>query len=224
VTAPKNDPEVASAESVAGLAREIEGLRRAVDPLRDVGGRVEDLARLVGQLTDTVNALRSRRGPAPAPSWLLLPTDEAVVGRVLGELCAWLHTIYLRYPDGAVALPECWLWHPDVVEELLWLMHAWCVAYQGSTASVQLAGDWHDRQRPGVARRIRQSVGSCSVERHLTRPEWDQHPTGAAPVPGIDAVAVIARWWAERRDEPAPEPTAHRAPGSASATNGAPHR
>jgi hypothetical protein len=33
-----------------------------------------------------------------------------------------LHTIFLRYPDGAGALPECWLYHPDVVEELTWLL------------------------------------------------------------------------------------------------------
>jgi len=179
------DWEFARADALAGLAREVEGLRRAVDPLRDVGGRVDDLGRLVGQLADAVAALSTRPGPAPAPSWLMAPADPAVVERVLSELCAWLHAIYLRYPDGAGALPECWMSHPDVVEELLWLMHAWCVAYQGRTASVQLAGDWHDRQRPGVVRRIRTLAGSCSIERHQTRTDWDQHPTGATSVPGI---------------------------------------
>ena len=94
-----------------------------------------------------------------------------LVEQVLGELCAWLHAIFLRYPDGAVALPVCWLYHPDVIEELLWLMHAWCAAYQGKGASVQLAGDWHDRQRPGVVRRIKSGAGSCSIERHQTRPD-----------------------------------------------------
>jgi len=218
-------PEFARADALAGLAREVEGLRRTLDPLRDLGGRVEDLAGLVGQLTDTVTALSARPGPTPAPSWLMLPTDPATVQRVLAELCAWLHAIFLRYPDGATALPECWMSHPDVVEELLWLMHAWCTAYQGKTASVTLAGDWHDRQRPGVARRIRASAGSCSVEKHLTRPDWDQHPTGAVGVPGVDAVGSIAGWWAERRDDPAPEPAAPAAPHppvpSGFVTNGA---
>jgi hypothetical protein len=213
--------EFARAEAVAGLAREVEGLRRAVDPLREVGGRVDDLARLVAQLTDAVTALSRRPGPAPAPSWLLAPADPGEVERVLSELCAWLHAVYLRYPDGMAGLPECWMSHPEVVEELLWLMHAWCVAYQGKTASVQLAGDWHDRQRPGVVRRVRAGAGSCSVERHQTRPDWDQHPTGAAPVPGVDAVASIAAWWATRRDDPAPEPPA---PTAGFVTNGAQHR
>jgi len=200
--------EFARVEAVAGLAREVEGLRRAVDPLRDVGGRVDDLARVVAGLADAVAASSKRPGPTPAPSWLMLPADPAVVEQLLGELCGWLHAIFLRYPDGASALPECWLWHPDVVEELVWLMHAWCVAYQGAAASVQLAGDWHDRQRPGVVRRINKSAGSCSTEHHQTRPDWDQRPTGATPVPGTDAVGAIARWWAAHRDDPAPEPAA----------------
>ncbi|QNG55629.1 hypothetical protein H6H00_15460 [Pseudonocardia petroleophila] len=210
-------------DALAGLAREVDGLRRAVDPLRAVGGRVDDLARLVAQLADTVTALSQRPGPAPAPSWLMVPADPAVVERVLVELCAWLHAIFLRYPDAAGALPPCWLWHADVVEELLWLMHAWCAAYQGKGASVQLAGDWHDRQRPGVVRRIKQNAGSCSIERHQTRPGWDHRPTGATPVPGNDAVGVIAGWWAVRRDDPAPEPATAPSPAGA-APHGGHHR
>jgi len=198
----------ATVTALAGLAREVDGLRRALDPLQSLDGRVEDLARLVGQLTDTVTALSRRPGPSPAPSWLMAPTDPDLVARVLGELCTWLQVIFLRYPDGAGVLPECWMSHPDVVEELMWLMHAWCTAYQGPAASVQLAGDWHDRQRPGVIRRIRSSAGSCSVEKHQTRPDWDQYPTGAPTVPGIERLAGIAGWWAGHRDDPAPEPTA----------------
>ncbi|WP_246633574.1 DUF2637 domain-containing protein [Pseudonocardia nigra] len=188
---PQPDPEVAAA--VAGLAREVDGLRRTVESLTGMPGRVDELARLVTQLADTVAAVSARPGPTPAPSWLLLPDDEDVVARVLGELCAWLHAFYLRYSDAAASLPECWLWHPEVVEELLWLRHAWCAAYQGKSASVALAGDWHDRQRPGVVRRIKQYAGSCSPERHQARPEWDQTPTGAAPVPGRCGRAVHRR-------------------------------
>lgn len=217
MNAPGKDAEFARADAVAALAREFEVLRRAVDPLREIGGRVEDLARLVGQLGDKVAALSQRPGPAPAPTWLLLPVDRGAVERILGELCAWMRAVFLRYPDGVAALPECWMRHPDVVEELLWLMHAWCAAYQGKAASVQSAGDWHDRQRPGVVRRLRLSAGSCSIERHQTREDWDQHPTGAVPVPGAAGVPAIAVWWAEHRDDPAPEPAPH---GAGFATNG----
>lgn len=219
------------AEAVAGLAREVHDLSRAVQSLREVPGRVEqlgsrteELGKVVGQLSEAVQALTRRPKPVPAPSWLLLPDDPQMVERVLGELCSWLHAVFLRYPDGAAAVPECWMRHPDVVEELLWLMHAWCAAYQGATASVQLAGDWHDRQRPGVVRRVLRSAGSCSAEKHLTRPEWDQYPTGAPAVPGAGEAAAMAEWWGARRDDPAPEPAAPERPGPASSVLNGAHR
>ncbi len=197
---------------MAGLAREVDGLRRVVEPLRGLPNRVDDLTRLTGDLTTTVAALTARRAAAPCPSWLLLPADPALAGGVLEELVGWLGVVYLRYPDGADHLPECWVWHPDVVEELLWLMHAWAAAYQGAQASVALVGDWHDRQRPGVVRRIRQSAGSCSVENHQTRPGWTRRPSGAPQIPGIDSLGSVADWWGSRRDDPAPEPAARRSP------------
>ncbi|MBC3190931.1 hypothetical protein H7X46_07630 [Pseudonocardia sp. C8] len=203
---------------LAGLAREVDALRRRLDGLDPLRGRVDALGRLVAQMADTLATLAARRRPRPAPSWLLAPSDTDEVRGLLEELCAWLSVVFLRYPDGAQVLPECWLWHPDVVEELVWLMHAWCAAYQGPDASVGRAADWHDRQRPGVVARLRKSVGSCSPERHQARPGW-QAPTDAAPtVPGIDAdadaVEMIVGWWAERRDQPAPEPPPAAAPSA----------
>jgi hypothetical protein len=130
-----------------------------------------------------------------------------VARHILDELIGWLAAVYLRYADAATGLPECWLWHPDVVEELLWLMHAWLAAYQGPTASVTLVGDWHDRYRPGVVRRIRTSAGTCSLENHTTRDDRPRHLGGTA-VPLDDAVERIAAWWGAHRDAAAPEPTA----------------
>lgn len=208
VVIPSDDPSYASAAAVAGLAREVEGLRRTVEPLRDAVERTDELARLVAQLADAVSALPARPAPTAPPSWLVLPADTGAAGHVLGELLAWLHAVYLRYADGAAVLPECWPWHPEVVEELLWLMHAWLAAYQGKHASVAAAGDWHDRARPGVVRRIRSAVGTCSLENHLDRDGWGQ-PMHRGPrlVPGAQAADLIAAWWGEHRDEPAPEPT-----------------
>jgi hypothetical protein len=191
---------------VAGVARELEQLRRAVEPLLELPQRVDDLTRLATDLTNAVAALSARRTATPCPSWLLLPADPDLAARVLDELVGWLAVVYLRYPDGADHLPECWVWHPDVVEELVWLMHAWAGAYQGPQASVAAVGDWHDRQRPGVVRRIKVSVGTCSFENHTTRAGWDRRPSAAPTVPALDHVASIAAWWATRRDEPAPEP------------------
>jgi hypothetical protein len=112
--------------------------------------------------------------------------------------------VYLRYPDAAAGLPDCWLWHPDVTEELLWLMHAWLAAYRDEHAAVSLAADWHDRYRPNVVRRITTAAGRCSLENHQSRES--QPLPGAPEVPVAVAAEPIATWWATQRQDPAPEP------------------
>jgi hypothetical protein len=195
-----SEPETASAAAVAGLANEVEALRRIVDPLP---ARIDDLARLTAALAAQVRDLAAAPAPRAMPSWLVAPADVDAVRRVLAELDAWVDLVFLRYHDAGVVLPECWLWHPDVVEELLWLMHSWLAAYQGEKASTALVGDWHDRQRPGVVRRIKSCAGACSLEVHRPRDERHQHQ-----LRNPDAGDLIARWWATARDAPPPEPTA----------------
>jgi hypothetical protein len=132
---------------------------------------------------------------------------------LLADLIGWLGQVYLRYADAAKGLPECWLWHPDVIEELLWLWHAWHGAYQSGEASVRAAGDWHDRLRPGVARRIADYTKACSLESHLP-----DRAIGAPAVPTADAIEQIAIWWTSRRTEPGPAPTDHQLQAAAAAT------
>jgi hypothetical protein len=210
--APGSPPSPDAGGVVAGLAREIDQLRRAMEPLLGLPDRVDDLTRLVTDLTTAVAALTARKAAQPCPSWLLLPADPALAGQVLDELAGWLQVVYLRYPDAADHLPECWCWHPDVVEELLWLMHAWAAAYQGPQAGVALVGDWHDRQRPGVVRRIKTTAGSCSIENHQSRTGWTRRPSGPPAVPGHHSVATVADWWGARRDQDAPQPPPRPAP------------
>jgi hypothetical protein len=192
---------------VAGLAREVEVLRRRVDGLDPLTARVDRLDEMAARTADTLKTVIGRKAKPPAPSWLLAPTDDGEVAGLVDELTAWLGAVFLRYPDSASVLPECWLWHPDVVEELLWLMHAWLAAYQGPDASVAAAGDWHDRQRPSVTARIRKSAGSCSIEAHQTRPGWSAPGGAPVPVPGLEHATAITRWWAQHRDQAPPEPT-----------------
>jgi hypothetical protein len=205
-TFPPHDEPDSPADAIAGLAREVETLRKQAETLAAVPARVDALARLVAQLADTVTNLAARADVLPPPSWLMLPADPEAARQLLDALTAWMAQVYLRYPDGAECLPECWCWHPDVVEELVWLMHAWLAAYQGKHASVQLVGDWHDRQRPGVVRRIRQGSGRCSLENHQTRHGWTTASTAAPTVPALDALDAIAGWWGLDREQPAPEP------------------
>ncbi|MEC3974571.1 hypothetical protein [Amycolatopsis sp. H20-H5] len=188
--------------ALAGIAREVEGLRKTVESVPSLFQQVEDLARVVQDLAASVAA--GSGGGDAAMSWLVMPADLPVARAVLDELCGWLREVFLRYPDGAGALVECWLWHPDVVEELLWLMRAWLAAYQDEDASAGRAGDWHDRYRPGVVKRIKTSTGTCSLENHQPGGSHHRH---APVVPLIDAVDQVAAWWATARANAAPEPT-----------------
>jgi hypothetical protein len=188
----------ASAAALAGVASEVEALRRIVTPVAE---RVDELAAMTAELADRIRDLGARPSTRAMPSWLVAPADLDVVRDVLADLDTWLRTVFLRYADGSLALPECWLWHPDVVEELLWLMHTWLAAYQGEKASAGLVGDWHDRYRPGVVQRIRARAGACSMEAHLAGALERQYRKRRP-----DASALIAEWWANGRDTPAPEP------------------
>ncbi len=209
-----NGTAYATTSSVTGLAREIDGLRRDLTEILPLKARLDELADLVTKLADAT-AVPAGVGIV---SWLDLPTDPPDTAlAVLTELIRWMEVVYLRYSDAARTLPECWLWHPDLVEELLWLMDAWCAAYHDNTAPVSLAADWHDRYRPGVIKRINTTAGRCSLEAHQPR-DTDTEPddSGAPVVPLAEAVAPIAGWWATHRRDPAPHPDpAHLATAAA---------
>lgn len=217
---PERDDRYATAADLGNLVREVDELRRTVGAVATSAGRIKDLAARVAGLAETVHDLQTRPGVTPPPSWLNAPTDTGWVSEQLDELAGWMQTIYLRYTDAAQSLPDCWCFHADVVEELLWLMHAWLAAFQGSKASVQLVGDWHDRLRPGVVRRIRATAGTCSPEAHLVREGWRQVVTGAPPLPAENDLTTVATWWADDRDSQAPEPLGARAYAFGSALDG----
>ena len=186
--------------AVAGLAREVEAMRRAMRQVPTTG----DLARLAAMQSPSVR----RPEPEAAPSWLTLPAGVTNARAVVSDLTSWLADVYLRYADAARDFPECWLWHPEIVEELVWLMYAWLAAYRDDDASVRAVGDWHDRLRPGVVRRIHSYAKTCSLENHLPgRPR----ATGTPHVPVIDsdpaAAEAITAWWSQHRDQPGPTPT-----------------
>ena len=203
----------ATSTAVAGLAREVEALRRGVAELRDLPRRVEQLAAMVARLAEQAAAPGDDAADGTV-TWLDLPDDNAppsTNGRavveaelVLARLVEWMGRVYLRYADAARSLPACWLWHPEVVEELVWLRQAWLAAYADLEAPVSLAGDWHDRQRPSVARRIRDYAGTCSIEAH--QPDGERRVPAPA-VPLADAAGAVASWWATDRAGLAPIPT-----------------
>lgn len=197
--------------AVAGLARDLEALHRQVDDLAKLREKVTALAEVVTTLADTVAATPTGNpSPPPAPSWLAFPSDTdgtatatTAARELLTALAEWVRDVYLRYDDATGKFPTCWLWHPDVLEELLWLRAAWQGAYAPGAPRTAV-GDWHDRQRPMVVRRIRDYAGVCSLEAH--GPGRGQHR--AAPgIPHPEAIGPIADWWTTDRSRPGPTPT-----------------
>ncbi|MGH3489276.1 MAG: hypothetical protein ACRDP8_15380 [Actinopolymorphaceae bacterium] len=194
-----------TAAAVAGLAREVEGLSRAVKKLQDLPRRMDELSEMFARLSTAAAAAAQTSPSEGTPSWLTLPAGGPDAEMVLTDLLGWMEQVYLRYADAAASLPECWLWHPDVVEELVWLHHAWQYAYTDAEQfRPHLPGDWHDRQRPGVVRRIKASAGTCSLDNHL--PGGTRHHNAVRPPVG-EAHEQIAAWWAMRRGEAPPAPT-----------------
>ncbi len=120
-----------AAPALDGLTRELEALRRRLDELAALPRRVDELAHLFAGLADSPRD-RSDTDTAErsVPSLLNQPTgsDPDDTGSLLDRLAAWVSAVYLRYFD-ARHLPDCWLWHPEVVEELLWLHAAWLTAH-----------------------------------------------------------------------------------------------
>jgi hypothetical protein len=163
---------------------------------------VDQLESTVAQAVDDIATGGRRPDPVRPVSWIAHATDLAETTRQLAELAEWVAAVYLRYPVAARELPDCWLWHPDVVEELAWLHQAWQAAYSPDTGTIAAAGDWHDRYRPNVAARIRAAVRVCSLEVHL-EPE-----RGAViPPPSIGSVPAVAHWWTCVREQRPPVPT-----------------
>ncbi|MCA1697106.1 MAG: hypothetical protein LC749_21655, partial [Actinobacteria bacterium] len=181
------------ANSPAALGREVERLTRRSKANEK---RAEELAELLATLATDVTTLVAREpgGDEGVRAWLL--TEDPDSSRAdLTDLTAWLARVYLRYPDAF--LPSCWLWHPALIEELLWLRATHREAYHPKRGTWAHIGDWHNRYRLGVTRRIRTAYGSCELREH-TEHGYQRLP--APQVPLTDAVDLTARAWTSMPD------------------------
>jgi hypothetical protein len=209
------EPPGGSDPRVLAMARAFDRTRRKVDGLDNhVTQLAADLARLVGVVTaqrppdaavrpgdepaDNDPDDGGKGGPAAVRSWMLAADPEQAVAD-LADLIEWLDRVYLRYPNAE--LSACWLWHPHVVEELWWLRKAHSDAYHPKDGSWLRVGDWHDRQRPAVVKRIRDTVAKCDLSLHSpTKP----HGQPAAAAPLASHAATIAAAWAGHGVRPEP--------------------
>lgn len=182
----------------AALARSVERTGRRVAELdTHVRQIAADLAALAARLTPAEGD-----EPSPVRAWLLADDPEQAVAD-LTDLATWLGRVYLRYSDAA--LPSCWLWHADVVEELWWLRNAHAEALDPERGSWQRVADWHDRQRPGVVRRLHKSVGLCELLLHAPGREATHPPRNVPLAAASDQIALA--WVGSGRFAPPPTPS-----------------
>ncbi|WP_433291534.1 hypothetical protein ACQPZQ_02365 [Pseudonocardia sp. CA-142604] len=209
---------MAEQENGAG-GRELERTRRTVAKLElqlreqagallEVRGLVKELAGDVSRALETATpgageTARDGAGdgdesgePPALVSWLEVE-DPAVAQIAMANLVPWLERVYLAYPDSA--LPVCWLWHPDAVEELLALRVAHWDAYSGKRANAAAAVDWHDRHRPRVSERIKKRHGGCVLAKHVM---GKAQKARSAALKG--ASQRVAGHWAVEHEVPAP--------------------
>lgn len=190
------------------LSRDLERTGRRLDSLEAVVKDVaESLATLAEGVATSASRVSSASGAGSAAvqgavrSWLTVDDPEHTAAN-LRALAAWLEQAYLTFPNSS--LPSCWLWHPEVVDELWWLFQSHLDAYHSVSGSWLRVGDWYDRQRPGVVARIRAAVASCELMLHLPPQELSRGPL---PTPMAGSVDRIATWAVAGYKQPGPVPT-----------------
>ncbi len=192
------------AQSVVDLGKLVEANGRKVNSLRTVPKQLDGLAVTVAGLAQEVADLSAEAEEEKKRRASWFDVRDADTARVLLDALAdWLARVYLRYPDAK--LPPCWVWHPDVVEELLWLASAWAEAFRGKTAAPFRQADWHDRYRPGVVKRIGERP-RCSIREHVA-PEGAEYVRTPPRVGLAERRPEIAAWWATSRTGAPPSAT-----------------
>jgi len=180
------------------LGREVERIARRQVSLDQEQAELDGLVRRLAEDIAVLIPATDDEEPAGLRSWLA--TDNSAQARAdLTELAEWIKRVYLRFSDAS--LPSCWAWHPAVVEELWWLSRAHQAAFEGSGASWREVGDWHDRQRPGVARRVRTALADCDLARHTADGDRQQPPPTA---PLMQHLHQVAEHWSAHQATPTP--------------------
>ncbi len=180
---------------VCALARTLDRALRKLDQLDSTVAALTDTVQesVTQSPGDGAAEKLEQTGPAATGvrSWLLAE-DPAQAAADLRDLCEWVWRIYLWWPDAS--LSSCWLWHPEVIEELWWLRVAHADAYDPETGTSLRVADWHERQRPGVARRVRAVLVKCDLNRHAAvnnRPVEVASPAPPAMVAHAGDVAAV---------------------------------
>jgi hypothetical protein len=156
-------------------------LHGQVTTLTSVSDEVTALAQAVAQLLDQ-----------GAPEGPPRPVDLAhVTGKerrdVLQGLATWVRDVlFPGWPWTQSRLRPCWLYHPEIVNGLLWVRCAYLTAYEHPGGRAHHAADFHHWLH---------EVMTAAAERtaHCPLPDDDGHPRPPAPRDDLDEVERAAR-------------------------------
>lgn len=155
------------------LVERVNELGRQVNELAETGGnlkaeaehnggtvlalalQVEDLAERLA----TVEAVLEDKRPKGQPDWILAgDKDEAL--RWLDSLRAWVDKVFAVHTGRA--LPDCWIWHPRAVEELLAMQAHRTFVHASPNAT--LLSDYQTRFLDAAVKRlVVKSAGQASI-------------------------------------------------------------
>lgn len=195
--------------AVAALARSVQRALRRVDAVdKNLVQLATDVAALATRLTANDAADPDPGAARTTPgvrSWLLADAPHLNTHADLSQLIWWVERVYLRY--SRARLSSCWLWHPEAIEELWWLRGTHADAYHPVDGSWLRVGDWHDRLRPGVERRLHSLLNMCSLSRHISRHGRPPDIGEPGPVPLAQHADAIAAAWTSHPRTAGPTPT-----------------
>jgi hypothetical protein len=164
--------ELASTVS-EGLAPELGALRQFA---------TEELGRQRQQLNEVLHTLSRERNPPV--DWPRLTAAEA--RHQWAVLARWIAEVLVPwYEITREELPDCWALHRPAVIELSWLRSAHAQAY-APTSPPHVAGEWHQRWRPGVLTRLAEVIDRrlCRPGEHLVPHGESRGGQAARPRPG----------------------------------------
>lgn len=106
-----------------------------------IDGRLKVLAEDIAALDE-----KQKKGQ---PDWFQVK-DYETARKWIADVSEWLTAVVHR--GRGVKLPECWLWHPAAVSDLLALHSYYVWAYKQSNPSgaLQLWGQWWERLEPSA--------------------------------------------------------------------------
>lgn len=175
---------------------EVEALREQVATL---SGVVAEFGGMLRGLSEDIVRFTARDDPSAVRSWIV--NNDTELGRLmLADLEDWLAAVWVYFPGSK--LPNCWAYHPYVVEELWSVMNLHRACFRKGGTWQNLA-DWLKTYRPAAAERIQKEVGSCELTEH--QPGADLDPVDWASVPEAD-LSEVADYWTGHRRAPYPSP------------------